>query len=448
MGRTRGGGGPVRAAGRGPEGTARAFHRPPRIPASQAHDLKAETIAGETAAAARLRRILYAAAFLRALAIGMMAVLIGLYCARLGFSAAQIGVVLSAALWGAALATLATMLAGRRFSERSLLLALTGLPVLGCAVLLATDVFAVIAAAAFAGMFNVNGRDRGAIPILEQAMFPATTTDADRTRVFAWYNVLLDSGYAAGGLLAGIPTILESLAGMQTLAAMKATLSLFCVLYLASAVLYARLPARVGDTAPAGLRQLSRESRPIIGKISALFFVDAFAGGFIGSAIFAYWFSERFGASAATVAILFSAGRLLSAASHIVAAWLAKRIGLINTMVYTHIPSSLLLFTIVVADDFAWAAFFFLLRESLNEMDVPTRQSYVMAVVKPEERLAAAGLTNLVRSGGWALAPMFAGTLMQTAGLGVPLVLAGIAKIGYDLALWGEFRRVKPPEER
>jgi MFS family permease len=229
---------------------------------------------------------------------------------------------------------------------------------------------------------------------------------------------------------------------------MQLSLALFGVLYLAAAVLYARLPARVGDAQPAGLRELSPESRPIIARICALFFVDAFAGGFVGSAIFAYWFSERFGASAATVAILFSAGRLLSAASHFAAAWLAKRIGLINTMVYTHIPGSLLLFSIVVTDDLAWAAFFFLLRESLNEMDVPTRQSYVMAVVKPAERLAAAGVTNLVRSGGWALAPMFAGALMQTAGLGVPLVLAGAAKIGYDLALWRAFRRVKPPEER
>ena len=399
------------------------------------------------ASAARLRRILYAAAFLRALAIGLMAVLIGLYCARLGLTPVQIGVVLSAALWGAALATLATMLAGRRYSERALLVALTALPALACAVLLASDAFLVVVAAAFLGMFNVNGRDRGAIPILEQAMFPATTTDGDRTRVFAWYNVLLDCGYAAGGLLAAIPTILESVAGLGALAAMKLTLVLFCALYAASTLLYARLPARVGDTAPAGLRELSPRSRPIIAKISALFFVDAFAGGFVGSAIFAYWFSEAFGASAATIAILFSAGRLLSAASHIAAAWLAKRIGLINTMVYTHIPGSLLLFTIVATDSFAWAAFFFLLRESLNEMDVPTRQSYVMAVVQPAERLAAAGVTNLVRSGGWALAPVFAGALMQSAGLGVPLVIAGVAKIGYDFALWREFRRVKPPEE-
>ncbi|HTN48977.1 MAG TPA: MFS transporter [Burkholderiaceae bacterium] len=400
-----------------------------------------------TDSGARVRRLLYTAAFLRALAIGMIAVLIGVYCAKLGFDAAQIGVVLSAALWSAAGATLFTMLAGQRWSERGLLVTLCALPVVGCAILATSDAFPLVVGAAFIGMFNVNGRDRGAIPILEQAIFPATTSDRDRTRVFAWYNVLLDGGYAAGGLMAGLPTLLEW-AGLQSLAAMRLALALFCLLYFISALLYARLPARVGDTAPAGLRQLSPRSRPIVGKLSLLFFLDAFAGGFIGSAIFAYWFVERFNTSVAVVAVLFAAGRVLSAASHLAAAWLSRRIGLINTMVYTHVPSSLLLFTIVAADDFAWAAFFFLVRESLNEMDVPTRQSYVMAVVQPAERLAAAGITNLVRSGGWALAPMLAGMLMQSVGLGVPLIVAGGAKITYDLLLWREFRRVKPPEER
>jgi MFS family permease len=396
---------------------------------------------------AQLRNILYAAAFLRALAIGMMAVLIGLYCAKLGFDATQIGIILSAALWGAAAATLFTMVAGQRVSERALLVTLCVLPIAGCAVLATTDAFSLIVGAAFVGMFNVNGRDRGAIPIVEQAIFPATTTDRNRTRVFAWYNVLLDGGYAVGGLIAGLPAILES-AGLPALSAMKVALALFGLLYLVSALLYARLPSRVADTAPAGLRQLSARSRPIVRKLSLLFFIDAFAGGFIGSAIFAYWFAERFGVSVAVLAMLFAAGRMLSALSHLVAAWLARRIGLIKTMVYTHLPSSLLLFTIVAADDFAWAAFFFLVRESLNEMDVPTRQSYVMAVVEPSERLAAAGITNLVRSGGWALAPMLAGALMQVAGLGVPLLIAGGAKIAYDLLLWRDFRRVKPPEER
>ncbi len=398
--------------------------------------------------AAQLRRLLYAAAFLRALAIGLMAVLIGLYCARLGFSAAQIGGVLSAALWGAALAALVTLVAGPRLPERAMLVALTGLPALGGALLVATDAFPIVLVAAFVGMFNVHGRDRGAIPILEQALFPATTTDADRTRVFAWYNVLMDGGYAAGGLLAGIPTLLEAWFGLGALDALRLALSVFCVLYFGAMALYARLPAQAEQAKPVGLSQLSPASRPIVVKISALFLLDAFGGGFIGTALFAYYFSEKFAAAAATVAILFSAGRLLSAFSHLAAAWLARRTGLVNTMVYTHIPSSFLLFTIVAADSFLWAAFFFLVREALNEMDVPTRQSYVMAVVRPEERLAVSGITNLVRSCGWAAAPVLAGAMMQGFGLGVPLVAAGVTKIAYDLLLWREFRKVKPPEER
>jgi predicted MFS family arabinose efflux permease len=391
------------------------------------------------------RRLLYWAAFLRALSIGLMAVLIGLYCARLGLSAPQIGVVLSAALWGAALAALMTMLVGPKVPERVLLFLLCGLPVAGGALFIASDSFPLLAGAAFIGMFNVNGRDRGAIPIIEQALLPATTDDSGRTKVFAWYNVLLDSGYAIGGLMAALPALFERALGLATLDAMRASLALFCVMYLAAAVLYSRLPPR--EVAPVGLTQLSPASRPIVAKISGLFFIDAFGGGFVGSALFAYFFAERYGVGAATVAVLFAVGRVLSAFSHLAAAWLAKRIGLVNTMVYTHVPSCLLLFTIVASDNFGVAAAFFLLREALNEMDVPTRQSYVMAVVEPHERLAAAGITALVRSVGWALAPMLAGILIEQGGLGLPLIAAGITKLSYDVLLWREFRKVKPPEE-
>ena len=377
-----------------------------------------------------------------------MAVLVGLYCARLGFSATQIGGVLSAALWGAALAALITLVIGPRLPERAMLVALTALPMLGGVVLIAADAFPIVLVAAFVGMLNIHGRDRGAIPILEQALFPATTTDADRTRVFAWYNVLLDSGYAVGGLFAAVPTLLESTLGMAPLEALRLALAAFCVLYFAAAVLYMRLPAIADDVKPVGLTELSRESRPIVTKISLLFVLDAFGGGFIGTALFAYFFAEKFGASAATIAILFSAGRVLSAFSHLGAAWLSRRIGLVNTMVFTHAPTSFLLFTIVATDSFGWAAFFFLLREALNEMDVPTRQSYVMAVVQPHERLAVSGITNLVRSCGWAAAPLLAGAMMQGIGLGVPLVAAGVAKLSYDFLLWREFRKLKAPEEK
>jgi len=395
----------------------------------------------------RQRRILYAGAFLRALGVGLMAVLIGLYAARLGLTAAQIGVILSCALWGAALAALATLWFGPRASQRAMLVALAALPAVGGALFLCTDEFALLAAAAFVGMFNVNGRDRGAIPIVEQAIFPATTDDRGRTRVFAWYNVLLDAGYATGGLLAALPTLLEAALGLSTLQSMRATLSLFCVLYAAVAVLYSHVPSHVAGSAPVGLQHLSPASRPIVAKISALFLLDAFGGGFVGSAILAYYFAERFSVPAAQVAVLFTLGRVLSAFSHLVAAWLSRHIGLLNTMIYTHVPSSLLLFTIVASGDFTVAALLFLLREGLNEMDVPTRQSYVMAVVRPEERLAAAGITALVRSAGWAAAPVLAGLLMEAGGLGLPLMVAGGTKLAYDVFLWRELRRVKPPEE-
>ena len=391
------------------------------------------------------RRLLNTAAFLRALAVGLMAVLIGLYAARLGLSAAQIGVVLSAALWGGALAAFLTMVVGPRMPERALLFVLCALPVAGGALFIAADSFPLLVGAAFIGMFNVNGRDRGAVPIVEQALLPATTDDAGRTRVFAWYNVLLDSGYAIGGLMAALPALFERAFDLATVDAMRASLAFFCVMYAAAAIIYSRLPPR--ETAPVGLHQLTPESRPIVAKISLLFFIDAFGGGFVGSALLAYFFAERFGVGAATLAVLFSVGRVLSAFSHLAAAWLAKRIGLINTMIYTHVPSCLLLFTIVASSDFTIAAAFFLLREALNEMDVPTRQSYVMAVVRPDERLAAAGITALVRSVGWAAAPMIAGVLMA-GGLGLPLIAAGGTKLAYDVLLWREFRKLKAPEEK
>jgi MFS family permease len=241
----------------------------------------------------RQRRILYAAAFLRALAIGLMAVLIALYSARVGMSAARIGVILSSALWGAALATVITLWIGPRISERALLVGLCVVPAVGCALFLVADSFALLAATAFLAMFNVNGRDRGAIPIVEQAIFPATTSDASRTKVFAWYNVLLDAGYATGGLLATLPALLAATFALGTAASMRAALWLFCGLYLATAALYSRMPARSAGAA-VGLKQLSPESRPIVAKIGALFLLDAFGGGFVGSALLAYFFAERF----------------------------------------------------------------------------------------------------------------------------------------------------------
>jgi MFS family permease len=395
------------------------------------------------------RQLIYSAAFLRAVATGMVGVLLGLYLARLGFDPAAIGLVISAGLAGATLGVAAVTFLGDRLGRRR---ALVGLALLGAAggfaAALAADL-TLIAAAAFLGMLNGQGRDRGASLVVEQAILPATGTDAERTRTFAWYNVLQDVGHGAGSLLGALPILLRDWAGVGDLDSLRAAVLLYAAAHLAIAWLSARLSPAVEITqTPRLLPALTPESRRRIARISALFAIDSVAGGLLGSALVAYFFHARFGVDEGALALLFTGARGLNAVSHLGAAWLARRIGLVNTMVFTHVPSSLLLATVAIAPDFWTAAILFLLREGLVEMDVPTRQSYVMAMVRPEERTFASGMTHLVRLGGWAVGPSFAGLFMQTLTLGAPLVAGAAMKIAYDLMLYFSFRSIRPPEER
>lgn len=393
------------------------------------------------------RRILYTTAFLRALATGMMGVLLGIYLARMAFTAAQIGVVISTGLMGATLAALLVTLAGDRLGRRRVLFWLALLSSLGGVVAALYSSPMIVGIAAFVGMLNGMGRDRGASLVLEQAIIPATVSDEQRTRTFAWYNVLQDVGHALGGLLAVIPSALRQFGGMGELASFQSAILLYALLFLATAVLYLRLSPQAEAAASLPRLQLSPQSRKVLWRISALFAIDSIAGGFVGTALLSYFFYERFEVSESVIAVLFLCARGMNALSHLGAAWLAQRIGLVNTMVFTHIPSSLLLVTVAFAPSFWVAAVLFLLREGLVEMDVPTRQSYVMAVVRPEERTFASGATHLVRLGGWAVAPSFAGVLMQYLSLGTPLIIGAAMKISYDVLLYFAFRGIKPPEE-
>ncbi len=394
----------------------------------------------------RDRRILYAAAFLRALSTGLIGVLLGIYLAKLRFDASRIGIVVAAGLAGGAAATLIVTLAGDRFGRKKALLALAAFGTLGGLAAAWASGFAAVSAAAFLGMLNGMGRDRGASLVIEQAILPSTTTDAGRTKAFAWYNVVQDAGHALGSLLAGAPYAFRAFLPVGEIASFRLAVGLSAVFVLATAVLYMGLSPAV--EVPAGPKTVvSPESRKVLFRISSLFAVDALAGGFLVSSLLSYFFYRRFGVAEGAVAVLFFAARVLNALSHFGAAWLAARIGLVNTMVFTHIPSSLLLATVAFAPTFSAAAVLFLLREGLVEMDVPTRQSYVMAVVRPGERTLASGVTHLVRVGAWAVAPSFAGALMQGVSLGVPLMLGSGMKIAYDILLYGAFRKVRPPEE-
>jgi MFS family permease len=394
------------------------------------------------------RRLLYAAAFLRALATGFMGVLLGVYLAEIGLDARAIGVVVTAGLAGGATGTLVVTFLDPGLGPRRTLVLIALVGALGGAALALSANTLVLCAAAFVGMVNGMGRDRGAALVLEQALLPATATDAERTVAFARYNVFQDAGHALGGLLAGLPALLEAAGVVSGQGAFRSSLLVYAGLILLPAVAYRRLSTAVGDLPVVRPVRVAPPSRRMLLRISSLFALDSLAGGFLTTALLSFFFYKRFGVGVDALGPLFFAARSANALSHLGAAWLAKRIGLVNTMVFTHIPSSLLLVTVAYAPSFPVAAVLFLLREGLVEMDVPTRQSYVMAMVRPEERAVASGVTHLVRMAAWAIAPAFAGLLMEDVSLMVPLVIGAGMKVGYDLLLWRAFRHVRPPEER
>jgi MFS family permease len=394
------------------------------------------------------RKLLYTTSFLRAFATGLIGIALGFHLAHMGFDAASIGLIVGVGLCGGATSTLVVTLFADRLGHRRTLLCLSALSALGAVVLTFASTAPVLAAAAFFGMVNGMGRDRGGAFVLEQALLPATIPNEKRTYAFAVYHVLQDVGSALGSLVAGLPALLARGQFPEAFTTTQSALGLYAFLFLVPLLLYSRLSSVVESTHDRAAVRVSPESKRILWKISSLFALDSIGGGFLTTALLSYFFFERFGVSATEVGVLFFAARVLNGLSHLGAAWLARRIGLVNTMVFTHIPSSVLLVTVGIAPSFEVAAILFLIREGFVEMDVPTRQSYVMAVVRPEERTFATGVTQLVRLGGWAIAPVFAGMFMERFSLAMPLVVAAAMKITYDLLLYREFRHVKPPEER
>jgi MFS family permease len=403
----------------------------------------------------RDRLLIYAAGFLRALGVGLVGVLFALYLAAKGFHTGQIGLLVAAGIAGNALATFGVSFFADRLGRRKTLLLLSALIVVGGAGLVLLPRFLPLAFVSFLGMVNAMGRERGALFTLEQAIIPATTDDRHRTQALAWYNVVLDAGQALGSLLAGVPFLLRRSFGWEELASYQAAFAGYACLGLAGFFLYMGLSRRVeasGPNAlPAGLkawRGISGPSRRIITRLALLFGMDSIGGGFLPSSLIAFWFFKRFGIGEEWLAPLFFTAHVANAFSYLVAAWISRRIGLVRTMVFTHLPSNLCLLASPFAPSLPVAAAVYLLRESLVEMDVPTRQSYVMAVVAPGERTVAAGITNLTRLVAWTIAPGIAGYAMKGLAMSFPLLAGGGIKIVYDLALYRAFRHVRPPEEQ
>jgi predicted MFS family arabinose efflux permease len=261
---------------------------------------------------------------------------------------------------------------------------------------------------------------------------------------------VLDTGHAVGALASATPTLWIRLVHTPPVTAHRMTFWLCAGAVAATVVPYSALSCRV-EVAAATLSgrtgRVAPPTRRAIRRLTALFGIDSLGGGFLSSALIGYWFFQRFGTSEAELAGLFFAARILNTVGHVAAAWIARRIGLLNTMVLTHLPSSVFIMAAPIAPTLTLASVLFLCPEALVEMDVPTRQSYVMAIVGPSERTVASGVTNVTRNVGWAVGPSIAGLVMQHA-LAGPLFIGGALKIGYDVLLYASFRKIRPPEER
>jgi MFS family permease len=388
---------------------------------------------------------LYGARGLRGFGDGFAILILPVYLTAIGFSPREIGIVASASLLGTAALTLITGFIAPRFELRNLFLAGAALIVLTGLVFPAVETLALVLLVAFIGSINPSGGDLGMLVPLEHALLTKETADRDRTGVFARYSLIGALTAAVGALAAALPELLAS-HGWPKLGAIRLMFYLYAALGLLAALLYARLPR---DHTHAQNRPKSAlgPSRSIVYKLAALFSLDAFAGGFLVQSLLALWLFEKFDLSLEAASLFFFCSSLLGAMSFPVAAWLSRRIGLVNTMVFTHIPSSLCLIAAAFSSDLTVVLSLLLVRSALSQMDVPTRSSYVMAVVTPAERTAAASVTAVPRSLASSISPAIAGFMLAGPFSALPLVVCGGLKIAYDLALLRMFRHTKPPEE-
>ena len=386
---------------------------------------------------------IFLARALRDFGDGFIAILLPVYLTALGFNAFDVGVVATLALFGSALLTLGAGFLAARYDVRALLLWTSALMIGTGLAYAAANEYAVLLIVAFVGTINPSGGSTSVFVPLEHTVLSGSVQPARRTWAFARYSLLGALAGALGSLLAATPQWLAPF-GVSTVGAIKLMFMFYAFLGVLGGLAYARIPRVKSTRRSAALGP----SRGIVYKLAALFAIDSFAGGFVVQSLLALWLFEKFDLSLAAAGTFFFCSGLLAAFSFPVAAWIGSRIGLVNTMVFTHIPSSLCLIAAAFVPSLEWALALLLVRAALSQMDVPTRSSYVMAVVTEAERPAAASVTAVPRSLASAASPALAGALFA-AGLQVwPLVLCGALKILYDLMLLFAFRHIRPPEER
>jgi MFS family permease len=402
---------------------------------------------GETSRTSLSRdaRLLFATRGLRMFGYGFVSVVLVLYLAAIGLPDAEIGLLLTLTLLGDAAISLWLTTHADRVGRRRVLLAgslLMGLAGLGFA---ASSSLAVLVVAATIGVISPSGNEVGPFLAVEQASLAQTIPDARRTRVFAWFNLTGSFATATGALGGGTLAAALISAGRSPVDAYRTVIVGYALVAVALALLFSRVSAEVEAPAAPDVSVARRlglhRSQRTVARLSALFALDAFGGGFVVQSLIAYWFHLRFGADPGVIGAALFGANMLAGFSALAAVWIADRIGLVRTMVFTHLPSNVLLILVPAMPTLPLAVAVLLARFSISQMDVPTRQSYTMAVVDPDERSAAAGVTGIARSMGAAVSPLAAAPLIGGVALaGLPFVLAGGLKIVYDVLLYRSFR--------
>ena len=397
-------------------------------------------------------KLLLGARIVRTFSYGFLSVILAIYLKLIGFGDIAIGLVLTATLVNSVFFNLLSSAYADKIGRKNILVLYAVLMIISAVIFFVTDNYVALVIAALVGTINVTGSEVGAFLSLEQALLPQTVSDIKkRNSIFAIYNAVGTFAMSAGVLVSGLPSVLQNY-GFDKIGAIKELFLIYaaCAVIVLGIYLVLSKNIEVKDSVQKSglsIKHISPKSRGIIAKMSTLFAVDSFGGGFVIQSIISFWFYTKFGADLTSLSYIFAVAGVLTAISYMASTRIASKIGLVNTMVFTHIPSNVLLIFLAFAPTFLIAISLFFARMSLSQMDVPTRQSYLMGVVGENERIPAAVFTNTSRNISQAISPSLSGIIISTLSLSAPFVVGGILKIAYDVGIFFSFRKIKPPEE-
>jgi len=402
-------------------------------------------------------KLILLARAIRTFAYGFLSIILSVYLKLSGFDDVSIGLILSSTLINSVIFTLIATIYADRIGRKKILIIYAALMSFSGIIFFVSNNYVLLIISALIGTINVTGSETGSFLSLEQALLPQTIKEfKKRNLLFGIYNMIGTFAMSVGVLLSGLPNVIQYYYHLNSIQSLKPLFLIYAILGFLILLIYLNLSNKIeieilqnkNDEKKLITKTLSPKSKEIITKLSSLFAIDSFAGGFVIQSIVSFWFFTRFNVDLTILSYIFSIAGVLTAFSFIISTKIADRFGLINTMAFTHLPSNILLILVAFAPTFHLAIILYLARMGLSQMDVPTRQSYIVAVVNEEERTAAAGITNISRNIAQAISPSITGYILQFVSfLAVPFLLGGLLKIVYDILLYANFKKIKPPEE-